>query len=185
MSAPTESAVLVPVPEAEPVVGRPRARWDRAAGWGVPAHVTVLHPFVPPAHLGPAELQRLRDAVRSVPRFAVAFTEVRWFDDRVVWLAPDPPDGFRALTDAVRSAFPEHPPYGGEFDDVVPHLTVGVDAGRAALSAAAAAVREDLPVRATVRTAHLFQGSPVPRGWRAVARLPLGSDPAARPIDNR
>ena len=35
-----ESAILVPVPEAEPVVGRLRARLDRSAGRGIPAHVT-------------------------------------------------------------------------------------------------------------------------------------------------
>ena len=39
---PAETAVLVPVPEAERVVGRHRARLD-----GVPAHVTVLFPLGP------------------------------------------------------------------------------------------------------------------------------------------
>jgi hypothetical protein len=43
-----ESAVLVPVPEAERGVSGHRNRLDRAAVWGVPAHVTVLYPFVPP-----------------------------------------------------------------------------------------------------------------------------------------
>jgi hypothetical protein len=41
----TVSAVLVPVPEAERVVSRPRARLDAAATAGVPAHVTALFPF--------------------------------------------------------------------------------------------------------------------------------------------
>jgi hypothetical protein len=39
---PTQSAVLVPVPEAERVVSRHRGRLDAAAALGVPAHVTVL-----------------------------------------------------------------------------------------------------------------------------------------------
>jgi hypothetical protein len=39
---PTQSAVLVPVPEAERAVSRHRARLDAAAALGVPAHVTVL-----------------------------------------------------------------------------------------------------------------------------------------------
>jgi hypothetical protein len=38
----TQSAVLVPVREAERVVSRHRARLDAAAAAGVPAHVTVL-----------------------------------------------------------------------------------------------------------------------------------------------
>ena len=44
----TDSAVVIPVPEAEAVVGPHRARLDPFAAWGVPAHVTVLAPFVPP-----------------------------------------------------------------------------------------------------------------------------------------
>ncbi len=46
---PVLSAVVVSVPEAQPVVGAPRARDDRSGRWGVPAHVTVLFPFVAPA----------------------------------------------------------------------------------------------------------------------------------------
>jgi hypothetical protein len=44
-----ESALLVPVPAAEPAVGQHRARLDEAARDGVPAHITVLYPFLPPA----------------------------------------------------------------------------------------------------------------------------------------
>jgi 2'-5' RNA ligase len=170
----SESAVIVSVPEAEPVVGPFRASLDRSAGWGVPAHVTVIYPFLAPDRLGSDELQRLRDAVRSVPRFDVSFPEVRWFADTVIWLAPHPTDGFRALIDAVWSAFPECPPYGGAFGTPVPHLTIGDDAGLDTLSAAADAVSRRLPVTTSVQVAHLFQGSAAPGAWRSVAELPLG-----------
>jgi hypothetical protein len=170
----SESAVIVPVPEAEPVVGTFRASLDRSAAWGVPAHVTVIYPFLAPDRLGPDELRRLRDAIRSVPHFDVSFPEVRWFADTVVWLAPHPPDGFRALIDAVWSAFPECPPYGGAFGTPVPHLTIGEDAALDALSTAGDAVSRQLPVTASVRVAHLFQGSAAPGAWRSVAELPLG-----------
>src|SRR4051794_5821857 len=122
-STSTISRAIVPVPEAEPVVGALRASLDRSAGLGVPAHVTVIYPFLAPDRLGPDEPRRLRDAVRSVARFDVSFPEVRWFADTVVWLAPHPAEGFRALIDAVWSAFPECPQYGGAFGPPVPHLT--------------------------------------------------------------
>jgi hypothetical protein len=170
----SESAVIVPVPETEPVVGAFRAALDRSAGWGVPAHVTVIYPFLAPDRLGPHELRRLRDAIRSVPRFDVSFPEVRWFADTVVWLAPHPADSFRALIDAVWSAFPECPPYGGAFGTPVPHLTIGDDADLDALSAAGDAISRRLPVTASVQVAHLFQGSATPGAWRSVAELPLG-----------
>jgi hypothetical protein len=53
---PTQSAVLVPVPEAERAVSRHRARLDAAAALGVPAHVTVLFPFVPPSEIAAGPL---------------------------------------------------------------------------------------------------------------------------------
>jgi hypothetical protein len=51
-----QSAVLVPAPEAEPAVSHHRARLDRAAAWGVPAHVTILYPFVAPSAITAATM---------------------------------------------------------------------------------------------------------------------------------
>ncbi|ANY07342.1 hypothetical protein AFB00_14785 [Pseudonocardia sp. HH130630-07] len=169
-----QSAVIVPVPEADAVVRPLRTELDRTAVWGVPAHVTVVYPFGAPSDLGPADLDRLRAAVASVPRFEVTFDEVRWFGDDVVWLAPRPDGGFRALLGAVVAAFPQYPPYGGAFGSSVPHLTIGAHGERARLRSAAAEVARRLPIRAAVTAAHLFQGSDAPGGWRGVAELPLG-----------
>jgi hypothetical protein len=52
-------------PKAEPVVGQLRARLDRAASRGIPAHVTVLYPFVPPGQITPAVLDKAAAAVAS------------------------------------------------------------------------------------------------------------------------
>jgi 2'-5' RNA ligase superfamily len=123
---------------------------DRAARWGVPAHVTVIYPFLAPHRLGADVLRRLGDTVASVPRFDVAFSEVRWFSDTTVWLAPDPPASVQALIDAVWSEFPECPPYGGAFATSVPHLTIGHGADLAAMSTAADAISARLPVPASV-----------------------------------
>ena len=48
VTEPTETAVLALVPEVEPVVGEHRRRLDPTTAAGVPAHVTVIYPFVPP-----------------------------------------------------------------------------------------------------------------------------------------
>src|SRR4051812_32565116 len=42
-----ESAILLAVPEAEPLVHEWRAKGDPSAAHGVPAHVTLLYPFLP------------------------------------------------------------------------------------------------------------------------------------------
>ena len=173
----TETAVVVLVPEVELVVGTHRASLDRAAGWGVPAHVTVLYPFVPPAALDGTAVTRLRRAVAGVPAFECAFTSVERFGEEVAWLAPEPDGPFRALTAAAHAAFPEHPPYGGAHEEVVPHLTLGESAvgGLDAVREAAARVAPMLPVRrVTVRQAVLMAGRPELLSWRPVASLPLG-----------
>jgi 2'-5' RNA ligase len=172
-----ESAVLVPVPEAEPVVGQHRDRLDRAAVLGVPAHVTVLYPFVPPPAITTAVIARLAEAVGSVSAFGCEFATTAWFGDEVLWLAPRTDEPFRALTQAVSAAFPGYPPYGGVHDDVVPHLTVGDrSAGDVSeLRAAEADVLSRLPVQARISRVRLMTGRAVPGSWRTVAELPLAA----------
>ena len=172
-----ESAVLVPVPEAELVVGHHRDRLDRAAVQGVPAHVTVLYPFVPPPAISAAVIARLADAVRSVSAFRCEFATTAWFGDDVLWLAPQPDEPFRALTQAVSAAFPGYPPYGGVYDDVVPHLTVGDrSAGDVSeLRAAEADMLSGLPVQARISHVWLMRGRAEPGSWRTVAELPLAA----------
>lgn len=176
---PTRSAVIVPVGPAEGVVARHRRELDVAASWGVPAHVTVLYPFVPPAQLDDDVVARLRAVVAAAPAFDCTFGRCAWFGDDVLWLAPEPDRVFRALTGAVAAEFPDHPPYDGAFDDVVPHLTVGeLRAGSAArLREAEADVTAQLPVFARIDHALLIAGTEAPDSWRTVATLPLGLGP--------
>lgn len=68
MPEPTHSAVLVIVPPAEAIVGDLRRRFVESATWGVPAHVTVLYPFVTPRTIDDRTLTRLGKAVAAVPR---------------------------------------------------------------------------------------------------------------------
>jgi hypothetical protein len=82
----TVSAVLVQVPEAERVVSRHRTRLDAAATAGVPAHVTVLFPFVPPAAITAATLETLAAAVALVSAFDCQFPVTAWFGSDVLWL---------------------------------------------------------------------------------------------------
>lgn len=112
----------------------------------------------------------------SVPVFECSFRRWGWFGQDVLWLVPDPDEPFRALTDAVWHAFPQHPPYGGAHDDVVPHLTVG-ESGLGSpsdLRRVAATLDSGLPVRARVDRAVLIQGTSAPDSWSTVAELPLG-----------
>ncbi|HEX5298293.1 MAG TPA: 2'-5' RNA ligase family protein [Streptosporangiaceae bacterium] len=171
-----ETAVLVQVPEAERVVSPHRSRLDGAAALGVPAHVTVLFPFVPPASITPGVVDALAAAVATVSAFGCEFWATSWFGEDVLYLPPRPDEPFRALTRAVCAAFPGYRPYGGAFADTIPHLTVGERerGGRVAdLRAAETAVLSQLPIRFRVDRVWLMAGSAVPGSWHTLAELPL------------
>jgi 2'-5' RNA ligase len=141
----------------------------------VPAHVTILYPFVAPPQITAATIEALAAAVGAVSRFDCDFPETAWFGEDVLWLAPRPDEPFRALIRAVSAAFPGYPPYNGLVGDVIPHLTVGyrAAAGVAGLRAAEADIVGALPVRARVSRAWLMTGTSEPGSWHAVAELPL------------
>jgi 2'-5' RNA ligase len=176
LAEPTEAAVIIPIPSAERIVAEHRRELDPAASLGVPAHVTVLYPFVPPRKLDGEVVSRLSAVVRSADPFECTFSRCDWFGEDVLWLAPDPDRPFRDLTMAVANEFPDYPPYGGAFDDPVPHLTVGEVKGGTAdqLRAAEAAVTPKLPIVVRIEHALLIAGSREPGSWRTVLTLPLG-----------
>src|SRR3954467_2913408 len=97
----TQTAVLVLVPEAESAVAEHRAHLDMAASWGVPAHLSVVYPFVPPADVDDHLLAELATAVGTVPAFDCVFPRTDWFGVDVLWMAAEPDAPFRELTRAV------------------------------------------------------------------------------------
>jgi len=105
-------------------------------------------PFAAPDAIAGAVIERVAAAVASVRGFDCEFARVCWFGEDVVWLAPEPAGPFRALTNMVHAAFPQFPPFGGVYADVVPHLTVGNRPGgdSAALRAAEIEITPLLPV---------------------------------------
>jgi hypothetical protein len=174
---PEESALLLRCPAAEPVVGRWRARLDLAAGVGVPAHVTVTYPFRPVAALTADDHEQLARLFRAVPSFTLTGERTAWFGDSVLYVELTGATSVSGLTEAVTAAFPDHPPYGGAFAEVVPHLTVGDHHDGSALRAAADAVQAGLPFTQAVTRVELWAGPPPAsrRGrWRVVRGYPLG-----------
>jgi 2'-5' RNA ligase len=169
----TESALVVEVPEAEAAVARHRERLDENAALGIPAHITVIAPFLPRAGLGPPVLDELSRLFGAVPRFRFRLARTAWFGDQVLWLAPSDPGPFRALTERAFAAFPACPPYGGQHTDVVPHLTVGLRQPLAELRAAEESIRPQLPIEARAAAVSLLVGPASGGPWTRTARFPL------------
>jgi hypothetical protein len=102
----SHSGFIVEIPEAEPAVARRRERLDASALPGIPAHITVIFPFMPPQAIGPAASTTLEHLFAAVSHFRFLLERTAWFGGEVLWLAPRDPGPFCALTRAVVQAFP-------------------------------------------------------------------------------
>jgi len=119
----SESAIIVPTPEAEALVGRFREQFDPSAKVGLAAHITLLYPFVQPHQITEAVITQVRDFAEVHPRFTYRLNSTGRFRD-TLYLAPHPAKPFVDLVKALVEQFPANPPYGGRFNSIVPHLTV-------------------------------------------------------------
>jgi 2'-5' RNA ligase len=140
-----QSALLIPVPQADSVVGQWRYELDPVAAAGVPAHVTLIVPWLPPAEIDESDLAELDDELSGIRAFDFRLNGVGWFERRVLWVAPEPADPFIELTNRLAARF-STPPWEDEFDDLVPHLTVAHATDGVELTPIAAAVSELLPI---------------------------------------
>ena len=103
-----ESALIVPV-ELPAELARLRDALDPSAAAGVPAHITLLYPFVAPDRLNESVFAPVAEIASTVAAFPFTLHRVqRWPD--VVCLLPDPSEPFSRLIGALASAFPDYPP---------------------------------------------------------------------------
>jgi 2'-5' RNA ligase len=170
-----ESAIVVPVPAAEPLVGELRRRYSGSGAAGLPPHITLLYPFVDTEQLTTDVVQRAAAVIGGFAAFRLTLSRTRyldWIEQIVLSLDPEPPQPFVALTEALVAEFPEHPPYGGVFDEIIPHLTVAMGGDRAVLESVATELGE-LSLQTVVEEAALFAHTP--GGWRLQAPFPLAT----------
>ncbi len=164
--------LIVPVPEAEAVVQGWRARFAPDAALGVPAHVTLLFPFHTLDQLDADGLADLRALFAGTPSIRARFASVGRFPE-VVYLEPEPPAWFVALTRALSARFGLLP-YGGLHQEIVPHLTVAQHADQAVLAAVAQALPAVLPIMTRVREVWLMEETAAGR-WERTATFPVGA----------
>jgi hypothetical protein len=168
--------LAVPVPAADPLVRELTARWEPTYDLGtdadVMAHVTVLGPFVAVDRVAAIDAL-VREVVGAASPFEFVLAAVGRFAGDVVYLRPEPAAPFLALTAELHRRFPDHPPYGGRFSDVQPHLTVGpigsADMERDLVAAAEAVV----PLRCVADEVRLILNDHA--SFRTLARYPLGN----------
>jgi 2'-5' RNA ligase len=164
--------LVVLVPPAEELVGSYRQRFDPSAEAGMPAHITINYPFQPSGLDQPGFEWSLQTLFAAFPAFEMRLARVERFPD-VLYLAPQPVRRFQDLIQHVADRYPESPPYGGVFDQVIPHLTVADVEDPAELDPIAErfllSTPSKLPIRMRVDTVWLMDS----RTGRWTKRIPL------------
>jgi 2'-5' RNA ligase len=165
------SGLVLVIPELAARFGDLRARHDPAARQGMPPHVTLVYPFKPFPALVPDDRQRLGEVAAGHATLELTFADADRFET-ALWLRPEPEGPLQALIAAIVEAFPAWPPYGGEFETVIPHATLAQGPSDL-LDRIEPVVRERMtsPVHARVDAVSLFR---TVRGrWVESERFPL------------
>lgn len=167
------SALIIPMGELRGQLGR-LGNLAMAGAPGLPPHISVLYPFLSGGEVKDQDRRLLESVIGGFPRVMINFKALRWFRKEVLWLEPSPAVPLRKLTEAIVESFPECKPYGGEFDEIVPHLTVAERKPRPRMLLAQALVRRRLPLVATAGAVWWMAQDPT-GSWHRVATFELGA----------
>jgi 2'-5' RNA ligase len=144
----------------------------------VPAHVTLLYPFVAPAQLD-RSVRSLIEAVagRHAPFSYSLAGRATWPD--TIYVSVDPVEPFIALQGDLARAFPDYPIYGQTATfEFVPHVTVAEGAAGRDPSTLDSAAWGSLPRLARASALEVISrvgNAP----WRTVWRIDLRGHPGS------
>lgn len=170
-----ETAIIVPVEGAELLLAAAATVFGFDRPPGVPAHVTLLYPFVDAERLLVGHAHEAQRALSDVQPFECSFSSIGRFDDPpvAIYLEPKPVEQFSAMIEALIAAFPKFPPHGGAVEEVVPHLTIVESADRNLGAEVEEWVKPHLPVRTSVQGFSIYTQTDT--GWVERFKLPLSS----------
>ncbi len=168
-----ESGIIIPVPAFDAFLEEWRAKIGGVPPAGVPAHVTLLYPFINPIACAPV-IDEVRSFFASVEPFEFELSEIGWFGERVVFVRPKPAETFVELTKMLADRWTQCVPYGGKHAEPVPHLTLAIEGSEADMRAIGRAAEELLPLRCEATEAWLMAGSAKPPVWNVLDTFPFG-----------
>jgi len=162
------TALVALFPELEPLLGAWRRRYTGDGLRGMPPHVTLIFPFADSSEVDDV-LEPLERVFAAVTPFELALRQTARFPG-LLYLRPEPAETFVVITEALVNAFPDFPPYAGEFAEIVPHITVA-QGDDEVLAAAERELEAQLPVKSRVERAWLVEDTA--GGWRRHTAFPL------------
>ena len=139
-------------------------------------HLTLLFPFVPREGLDDHVVGRLQEFFAARAPFTLTLVEIGEFPG-VVYAVPEPIAELRRWIAGLWQRFPDFPPYGGQFAEIVPHATLGTwdDPQRQEelVARARELTRGMFPLACGIQDVALLEEH-APDRWRELRRLPLG-----------
>ncbi|MEU9031310.1 2'-5' RNA ligase family protein [Streptomyces sp. NPDC048383] len=155
------TAVVIELPPAEVLLRAAASVRASLVRTGLPAHVTVMYPFVPVADLGD-------DTEREFHRLAGSIPAADLLLRRLVTAPGFVAVGAGELDPAIaafRDVWPDLRPYGGRFgESPSAHVTVALGCDGTEARRVGERVRELLPLPARAEAAHLV--ALTDRGWQ-------------------
>ena len=147
--------LVVLVPEADDALAASNMLLPRDKRLTAPAHITLVYPFLPSgaAVAASAEMESFFASLSPVS-FRL---HVGWFGSEVLILIPYPAEPLIHLTQSILDRWPEYPYYGGLYDKVEPHLSLGFGTAEL-LEPIAAAVEAYVPISVTITAVTLLVG---------------------------
>ena len=160
-----ESAVIVPVLQADGLLRGWRPRWEPPAPVGVPACLWLAHPFLSPDELGPGALSGLAAIFGAQPPISARIEQVSRRPGAVT-LRPEPSATFASLAAQVLEAFPtaQAPADASDRGGGLELLALRSPDG-ALLDEAAADLQGRLPLSVLIAEAWLVQAAGSARAW--------------------
>ena len=155
-----ETAIVALFPELDPLLSGWLRRYTPSGAGGLGPHVTLNVPFADSSVVG-VHLAELAGELAQFAPFDIVLRSAARFPG-TLYLAPEPAEPFVAMTEALGRAFPDFPPYGGEFDEIVPHLTIA-QGDDSLLDAIEAELAEELPLETRVERVWLVENTST--GW--------------------
>ncbi|GAA5176070.1 2'-5' RNA ligase family protein [Pseudonocardia eucalypti] len=166
------TALVIPVPEADPALAAVGTRYPRLARPGLPAHLTVLYPWLPAAYVDDRARRSCAALAATAEPAEAEFREIG-VHPGMVFLRPADPGPVDRLIAGARTRWPELPPYGGKYPDSPAHVSLALGGmSPEEVDGVRDLVGPMLPI--TSRLAELWLVALGPDGWLATDRWPLG-----------
>jgi hypothetical protein len=175
MATQGQTGLVIPVPGADALLGSVGARYPGTVRAGLPAHVSLLYPFVVVAELDERVTTALHELFVEQVSIPVDFVEC-YRRGGFVALRPDPSDGLTELLSKTHRRWPDVVPYAGVYRDLEPHLTVAMGCSEQMAMRIEQEVTAELPICAELREAWLlaFEGQ-----WKLRDRFEFGDSAAS------